>query len=113
MYARFIGFGVGHDTQYHQSTTNLENQDSEGDDILDESPQVPGNYQESDTNANCCSGGTGCDTDIGTDGKIREDTFEDNEEEASEDSDIEDTPDQFSDMENESENEGEGHQFKF
>lgn len=81
--------------------------------MLDESLQIPGNYKEGDTDAGCCSGRTGCDTDIGTDGKIREDTFEDDEEETSKDSDIEDMPDQFLDMENESENDGEGPQFKF
>ncbi|KIM62640.1 hypothetical protein SCLCIDRAFT_24929 [Scleroderma citrinum Foug A] len=112
MYARFVGFGVGHNIQYHQSITNLENQDSEEEDILDESPQVPGNYKN-DTNANCCGGGTGCDINMGTDGNSREDTFEDDEEEAAKDSDIKDMPDQFSDMENESDNEGEGPQFKF
>jgi len=104
MYARFIGFGVGHDAQYDQSIINLENQDTE--DGVDEN-QIPGNH-ENDASANC-SGEIACDTDmLGMEG--REDTFDDDDDEASENSN---TEDEFSDME---ENESEGEEvpkFKF
>jgi len=104
MYARFIGFGVGHNTQYDQSIINLENQDTE--DGVDEN-QIPRNY-ENDSSANC-NGEIACDTDmLGMEG--REDTFDDDDDEASENSNMED---EFSDME---ENESEGEEvpeFKF
>jgi len=45
MYARFVGFGVGHDIQYHQSITNIKNQDTEEDNIIDET-QILGNYMK-------------------------------------------------------------------
>jgi len=45
MYARFVGLGVGHDIQYHQSITNIENQDTEEDNIIDET-QILGNYMK-------------------------------------------------------------------
>ena len=50
------------------------------------------------------------DTNINTDGKTTEDTFEDDEEEASENSDMEDN---FLDMENESEGDEEDLQIEF
>ena len=43
MYARFVGFGVGHDIQYHRSISNVENQDTEEDNTLVET-QILGNY---------------------------------------------------------------------
>ena len=64
---------------------------------------------EDDTNTNSCDSETPCDTDIGADGNTREDVFEDDEE-ASENSDVED---EFSGMEvHESEDE-ERPEFRF
>jgi len=103
MYAHFIGFGVGHDAQYDQSIINLENQDTE--DAVNEN-QIPGNY-ENDSSANC-NGETACDTNIGMEG--REDTFDNDDDEALENSN---TEDELSDME---ENKSEGEEvpkFKF
>ena len=106
MYARFIGFGVGHDAQYDRSIINFENQDTE-DNILDEN-QIPGNYEENDSGANYCNGETACDTNIGMEGG--EDTFDDDDDEDLENSN---TEDEFSDVE-ENENEGEEvPEFKF
>jgi len=79
MYVRFVGFGVGHTIQYDQFLT--ENQATE-EDIFDEIP-------EDNMNTNSYNGGTPCDTDIGTDGNTREDVFGDDDE-ASENSDVED-----------------------
>ena len=45
MYARFVGFGVGHDIQYHQSISNVENQDTEEDNTLVET-QILGKLHE-------------------------------------------------------------------
>ena len=56
------------------------------------------------------SDGKMSDTNINTDGKTTEDTFEDDEEEASENSDMEDN---FLDMENESEGDEEDLQIEF
>jgi len=96
MYVRFVGFGVGHAIQYNQSL--MENQATEEEDIF-----------EDDTNTNFCDGKKACGTNNGADGNTREDISEDDEE-ASENSDVED---EFSGMEaNESEGE-EGHEFRF
>jgi len=96
-----VGFGVGHDIQYHQSITNIEDQDAEEDNIIDET-RILGNYMELN-----CSDGRMSDTNINTDGKTTEDT---DEEEASENSDMED---KFSDMENGSEGDEEDLEFEF
>ena len=99
MYVHFVGFGVGHAIQYNQSST--ENQAMEGDISDDEIFE--------NTNTNSCNGETPCDISIGTDGNTREDIFEDDEE-AFENSDVED---EFSSMEvDESEGE-EGAEFRF
>ena len=76
MYVRFVGFGVGHAIQYDQSL--MDNQATEEEDIF-----------ENNANTNSCNDETACDTNIGTDGNTREDMFEDDEE-ASENSDVED-----------------------
>ena len=98
MYVRFVGFGVGHAIQYDRFLT----ENTEEEDIFDE-------IFEDDTNTNSCDSETPCDTDIGADGNTREDVFEDDEE-ASENSDVED---EFSGMEvHESEDE-ERPEFRF
>ena len=98
MYVHFVGFGVGHAIQYDRFLT----ENTEEEDIFDE-------IFEDDANTNSCDSETPCDTDIGADGNIREVVFEDDEE-ASENSDIEDV---FSEMEvHESEDE-ERPEFRF
>ena len=72
------------------------------DNILDKN-QIPGNYEENNSGANYCNGETACDIDIvGMEGV--EDTFDDDDDKALENSNMED---EFSDMEELNENEGE------
>ena len=96
MYVRFVGFGVGHAIQYDQSL--MDNQATEEEDIF-----------ENNANTNSCNDETACDTNIGTDGNTREDMFEDDEE-ASENSDVED---EFLGMEVDQSESEEGAEFRF
>ena len=98
MYVRFVGFGVGHAIQYDQSS--MENQAME--DISDD--EIFENV-----NTNSCNGETPCDISIGADGNTGKDIFEDDEE-ASENSVIED---EFSSMEVDESEDEEGAEFRF